>query len=119
MEFPNYLTLLFDSYNLVYEPKVLRSEFESGIAKQSRIQCRSYKLHTAKYCVCSVDDLNSFYSWLNNDINGGASWFFWQDPTNSGEVVRARLRPNEIKITPLENTFSKWEISLSIEVWSE
>lgn len=117
-EFPSILNLLFDSYQIVYENKVARSEFESGIVKQRKIQCRSYKVHNAVYAICGQDGLNTFYNWLNGDINGGADWFLWPDPTNDGQIVRGRLRSDGIRVTPQSKEFNSWQVSLAIEVWA-
>jgi len=117
IQFPNYIIILWNSYQEQYKPTILRSDFDRGPAKQRPLTSRDYKTvsFTAHICDSNYQD---FLSWWANDIKRGAFWFEFLDGSYP-EALPKRARMNEFNINskPTNPSFDKWEVQFSLEMW--
>lgn len=119
MPFPSTGKLSLSGYSEKPESALLRSEMESGPAKQALIKSRvmverSITLHY------SFAEYAAFKAWFKStDCNRGASWFDWLDPID-GATKQARLKNGDYDALPRsggEGAVLEWDVSMIIETW--
>lgn len=114
--FPDFLIPLLDGFSETVEPVILRSEFESGPARQRSFQCGQMVRRSITYTVCGCENMDLFRDWFIMDLRNGSSWFKWQE-TCSGEFIRARCVDGTYTAAPTNSNFDSWDIGLNIEYW--
>lgn len=112
--FPSYAKL--HKYPVKPESAVLRTEMESGPAKQAKIKSR---VLVPRDMTCSLDskaDYLAFKTWIRIDIGQGSAWFDWADPedgvTKPGRIVRGG-----VSYRALNGALTLWEASFQLETW--
>lgn len=113
---PAYAAILFDGYAEEPEPAVIRTEMESGPAKQAMVRSLVTIQRPVKALITSNADYQSFMTWFRTDIKRGALWFDWTDPVD-GQVKQARIVGGKIDPRPQRKDMSRWHIGLRIETW--
>lgn len=81
--FPAYAKLLRDGFSERRESALLRSEMESGPAKQAKVRSRVMVTRPVRVMVNSLADYQAFIAWFRDTINEGADWFDWLDPVDN------------------------------------
>jgi hypothetical protein len=114
--FPGYAKILFNGYQERRESALLRSEMESGPAKQAKIKSRVMVTRTCNIYLASLGDYKLFVSWYANEISEGALWFTYQDPI-AGNAIMARFMDGGLTATPLSDDVDSWQINAKIESW--
>ena len=113
-EFPIYVDIEASTYRESMISTVIRSDFDSGFAKQRRQYCASFKRVSFDISICN-ERYDDFISWWKNDINMGADWFLFVDPS-SEKQKRARLIEFDIDLRP-DKLMRKWNTSISMEIF--
>lgn len=111
--FPDYLKPLVDGFAEEPEPMVLRTDMESGPAKQATSASLAVVTRPMMYAA-DLAGYQAFKSWLKT-IHYGADWFLWTDPID-GLAKQARIVGGKYRATPDKSKFY-WRISLSLETW--
>jgi len=114
-QFPDYLIPILDGYSETVEPVVLRSDFESGPARQRSYSCGQFVRRNVTYSVCGCDKMEMFRQWFVTDLANGSLWFSWTDP--KGVISRARFYEHTYEATPDNRSFDSWTLRLTLEVW--
>jgi hypothetical protein len=115
--FPTYAVLLRDGFKVRRNSAVTRTEFEDGFTKQQKRWSRVLVSRDVVYGFSTKANYLAFLTWFNVDINRGASWFDWPDPT-TGIVIQARIASGALEEeVPFEPTLEKWSIKFVIEAW--
>ena len=115
-EFPTYLIPVLDGYSETVEPVVLRSDFDSGPARQRSYSCGQFVRRSITYSVCGCDKMQMFRDWFASDLRNGSLWFTWTDPCTS-QNVRARFFDHSYQAVPDNRSFDSWTVQINLEVW--
>lgn len=85
---PNYLTLLLDDAGEEFDPGVIRSDMDRGLAKMRVGTSRVTVRVSATLLFDSQSAATDFEAWYFNDI-GRIGFFTWSDPrTEESRIVR-------------------------------
>lgn len=114
--FPSYVKIGMEGYNEKRESALLRSDMESGPTKQAKIKSAVLVTRHAKLLFRTNAEYQSFINWFSVNINEGADWFTWTDPT-SLTVKQARFVSGGLDAAPLGNASGPWTASANIETW--
>lgn len=114
--FPAYVEIRHEGFSENRESALLRSDVESGPAKQARIKTAVLVTRPCQLRFLTKTDYLAFVAWYKTSINEGADWFTWPDPV-SGLSVTARFADGGFKATPLAGTLGYWVIPVNIETW--
>ena len=114
--FPSYATLVNDGYSLQREQNILRTQMETGPAKQLKTKSRS--LVTVN-CAVQLSSANYtlFLAWFQNNLDYGADWFYWTDP-RTVTVKTARIIGGLEAESPLSSRLGIWKVRFKLEYWS-
>lgn len=112
--FPSYAKL--HKYPVKPESAVLRTETESGPAKQSKVRSRALVERDITSSLDSKADYIAFKVWVRDSISRGADWFNWTDPED-GVVKLARIKNGMVSYKPLNGALTLWEASFALETW--
>jgi hypothetical protein len=86
-QLPDYLTILLDDTGEEFDPGVIKSEMERGMAKQRVGQSRVVVEVPVTLLFDSAADAESFYDWYFNTIKR-IGFFTWTDPGPDGSHGR-------------------------------
>jgi hypothetical protein len=89
-DFPSYAKVLLEGFSEKADYGGLRSEMDSGIAKQRPRFTTPIRKRSATLLVNSAVDRTLFESWMRSEINYGFGWFNWRDPVD-GKTKQARF----------------------------
>ena len=116
--FPSYAKLLIAGFGEQAAPGVLRTQMESGPAKQLKTKSRVEVQRPARIRVMSKADYLLFMVWFKTTINQGADWFDWTDPV-AGSTVSARIVGGQLGAAqPMAGIAGGWVIPCTIETWA-
>lgn len=115
-DFPIYAVLLRD-FSVQRGSAVERTAFEDGMVKQLRKVSRVLVARRVKYGLRTKADYQSFITWFEATIRGGADWFNWTDPV-SETVKTARIVSRIDEEAPDDPMLAWWTLSFTIETWS-
>lgn len=87
---PTYARLIVAGYGEEADFGVIRTETDSGIAKQRARFSKPIVTRDAAVIVMSLADKRALDAWIGGDLRGGAAWFAWTEPL-TGNSVQARL----------------------------
>ena len=97
---------------------VLRTEMESGPAKQAKIHSRSMVTRAVTMIFTSTE-YTSFMTWFRDSISRGADWFDWTDPIDD-TLKQARIVKGELEadsFSKSEGDLLSWEVKFLLETW--
>lgn len=114
IEFPTYVDIVAQTYNVEHTSTTLRSDFESGFAKQRQAYCLGFKRINFDILV-SGHKKQDFIDWYNT-TGRGALWFKFIDPETESET-RARFTSFNLSFSSLDTQLRKWRASISLEVF--
>lgn len=114
--FPSYVAIRLEGFSEKRESALLRSDMESGPAKQARIKTTVLVTRPVRLIFRTKTDYLSFLSWFSTNINEGADWFTWTDPV-SGSAKTARFAAGGLDAAPVAGTLGYWVVATSIETW--
>lgn len=114
--FPAYARILATGYAEQRESALLRTEMESGPAKQAKVKSRVMVTRPVKVLVSSVQEYRNFLSWYSVSIGEGSAWFDFTDPV-TGTVKQARFVGGGIEASPVGAINEAWMITAKIETW--
>lgn len=89
---------MLDGYEETANYNVLRTQMDSGLAKQRARNSMPIVTRNVKIRVLNKTDKASFDTWVKTDLNGGVGWFTYTDPVD-GVSKQARFISGEIKWT--------------------
>ncbi len=108
--------LSFTGYSLTAGSQVIRSDMDSGMARQRRrFSARIDKLEGM--IEVTGAELVIFEDFVDDDCNGGASWF--ECPIADGNGVRlleCRIVNGDYKAVPLDAYNKIWNVTFKLEV---
>lgn len=114
--FPSYGELLLDSFNAANETSLIRSDMESGPAKQAKVRSKELVKLNVTYRFTSAE-FDTWKTWRDTDIARGASYFDWVELVN-GDTVQARMVNGVYQAKPFSNSGElKWDVSFTLEVY--
>ncbi|MEC6413595.1 hypothetical protein ACOTJC_28805 [Achromobacter xylosoxidans] len=96
--FPAYAKVLLSGYAEEADYGVLRTEMDSGIAKQRATRSLPIVKRTVVIHVETVSDKNAFDAWMRAELLGGVGWFDWLDPLD-GIPKQARIVDGKLQWT--------------------
>lgn len=96
--FPTYACILLADYSEETDYGVLRTEMDSGLARQRARWTKPIRTRTCQIKVSSIADKKSFDTWMLNDLSGGVAWFDYTDPLD-GVTKQARIAGGKITWT--------------------
>lgn len=111
---PSYITILFDGYVEQRESGIIRTEFESGPARQARFKSRTTKTRDARLFIDSNANFQAFETFFADELEQGALFFNMTDPLK-GTTVEARFVGGVYAARPLSSSMNKWEVTCKIE----
>lgn len=114
--FPSYAKILLAGYQQQRESALLRSEMESGPARQSKVRSRVMITRTCTIFLGSLTDYNAFETWYATTLGEGSAWFDYTDPV-SGITKSARFVGGGYTATPSAAGIGSWQVSAKIESW--
>lgn len=115
--FPSYASIMRDGYGEQREPALLRSEMESGPARQAKVRSRVMVTRPIKVYLATNADYQAFITWFRDTINEGADWFDWTDPVD-GVTKSVRFVGGGLSGSPLSAASGGWFVTgLQIEGW--
>ncbi|MEK6592600.1 MAG: hypothetical protein AABZ67_05900 [Pseudomonadota bacterium] len=114
--FPTYAKLLHEGYRRARQPAVLRTDMETGPAKQAKIVSRVMIVHEVQYAFGTIADYQNFLIWFRDDIARGAGWFDWADPLTDA-VKAARIVGGAIDEELPNKQMDVWVLRFKIEHW--
>lgn len=102
------------SYSELIKNNTVRSEFDTGPARQAPVESLLTKRRSVTYLTATKDDYLEFLRWYQFEINCGAKHFLWQDPVDN-EWKRVRMVPDDLKPTPRDILLDVWSLSFVLE----
>ena len=94
---------------------VIRSDMESGPAKQALKSSRDYLRFPVTYLFTKAEYL-AFDIWVTDTI-GIVGWFDWTDPVDGITVLQARIFNGDISdAAPMNPDMANWVVSFEMEV---
>ena len=114
---PSYVTVSFDGFSVKQDSALLRSEMESGPPKQAKIKSRVMIVSEVTFILSSRVNYQYFMTWFNTTLQYGSLWFDWVNPI-SEQTEQVRIKGGDISATPVNSTFTHWNIKASLESWS-
>lgn len=115
IEFPTYVDIVANTYNVEHTSNVLRSDFDSGFPKQRQGFCAGFKRMTFDIYVPGHKK-QAFIDWWDS-VGKGANWFLFIDPETLNHA-RARMTEFNLNFQPQDNQFRKWKTTISLEIFS-
>lgn len=114
--FPSYLKLLHGGPRIVRESAVLRTDMESGPAKQAQVRSKAIVTGEFQYACATLADYQAFKTWWKTDAARGANWFFWTDPEDDASKL-ARVPGGVIDEEVPNKTLDVWVLKFKLEWW--
>lgn len=96
--FPDYAKVLLSGFTEADDYGVLRTDMDSGIAKQRPTRSLPIVTRDVIIHVETLADKNAFDTWRKTDLNGSVAWFDWLDPLD-GVVKQARFVGGKLQWT--------------------
>jgi hypothetical protein len=113
-ELPSYVRILRDGAGVQFDPGVLASEMERGLAKMRVSQSRVVVQVAATLYFRTRKDSLSFEDWYFNTIKR-IGWFNWRDK-RTGAVRSVRFKGGDIgNLEPLSPGFGHSKRSVTLE----
>lgn len=111
-----YGKLLLRDYGERPESAVLRTEMESGFAKQAKIRSKVPVFRPAVIDYSNTE-YSQFKTWFKDTLARGTNWFAWTDPQD-GVSKQARIVRGEYEARSYFKTEGEtlsWEVSFLLE----
>ena len=99
------------------DPGVLETDTETGPAKVARIRSRVMLWREVEYLFGSLADYQAFIAWFTTDIERGALWFDWPDPSDADTVKPARIRGGLLEEERPDKRMDTWSLKFQIGTW--
>lgn len=111
---PSYVRMLRDDAGVQFDPGVLVSDMERGLAKTRITQSRVVAEVTATLFFRSRQDSNSFADWYF-DVIKRAGFFDWRD-SSTGQIRSVRFKGGDIgKLVPKASRYGKAQRAVTLE----
>lgn len=114
IDFPTYVDIDASKYQVDHTSGVLRSNFDSGFAKQRQAYCAGFKKVSFEILIPGHKK-NDFIDWWNQ-IGKGALWFSFIDPETQTQT-RARLTEFNLSFSAQDKQLRKWRVPISLEIF--
>lgn len=113
--FPAYGELLLDGFGEQPETSLIRTEMETGPAKQAQVRSKQIVNMTVTYTYTSAEFI-LWKAWRKNDIALGALYFDWRNPL-TGNLVQARIPGGDYNADAFDGKDKaiEWEVSFVME----
>lgn len=113
--FPAYGTLYKYSEKPGINP-VLRSQFERGPVKQTKILSKQLYEMSIQY-VFSNSEYGTWKTWYDTTINRGADYFDFTHPM-SGSTISARIKDGQFSAQPFSTSGSHIVVNITVEYYA-
>jgi len=117
MAFPTYGELILRQYSENPDSSVLRTEMETGPAKQAKVQSLAPVQRRVSLFFTGAE-FETFKIWFKgSECNRGASWFDWLDP-QTGTTKQARIVDGKYEALTTntgEGSEIGWHVSMNLE----
>lgn len=113
---PAYAKILRDGFGFEREAAGLRTDVESGPAKQTRTKSRAMVQVPVRVLLRSQADYLAFLAWHRTDIQAGFAWFDWTHPV-TGATTQARIVGGKLGREEPTAGLQRWEIPTTLEYW--
>lgn len=118
---PTYAQLLLADFGIERESGCLRTDVESGPAKQIKTKSRVMASIPARVLIRGKTNYQAFLTWWRTALNLGCDWFNATDPVD-GTTRLMRIKGGQIgKAVPLTgrpgDSNTVWEIQVTLEYW--
>ncbi|WP_370681020.1 hypothetical protein [Comamonas sp. GB3 AK4-5] len=111
---PSYVRMLKDDAGEQFDPGVVVSEMDKGLAKMRVGQSRVVVQVTATLFFRTRVDSQAFEDWYFNEIRR-IGWFDWRD-SRTGQARSVRFKGGDIgKLLPLASQYGKAQRSVTLE----
>jgi len=114
-DFPEFVDIQADSYRERYLSNVVRSDFDSGFAKQRNEYKSTFKQISFSFRFAG-HRYNDFISWYYG-VQNGALWFWFWDAQSQAKV-RARMVEHDLDLQPRDDQMRTFESSITLEVFN-
>lgn len=94
-----------------------RTPMENGMVKQTKVRTRVLVRRSMTGYLDSNAYYLAFMAWFRDDIDEGATWFTFTDPTDATSKL-GRIVAGTLKDIPLNPAFTMWRVTFDIEHWS-
>lgn len=113
--FPAYMRFQSATFSETMISNVTRTVMEDGSTKQRRRNSLRRTERNVTYLL-NTADLQSFKTWIENDIAGGALFFDWIDPVDN-QPKQARVVGGEINISPVTVVMNHYLVTFGLETF--
>lgn len=113
-----YGKLLLRDYGERPESAILRTDMESGPAKQAKVRSKVLVSRSVNIDYSNTE-YGQFKTWFNGTLGYGANWFYWTDPRDGGSKL-ARIVRGEYEAKAYVKSMGdelRWQVSLTLESW--
>ncbi len=112
--FPTGGKITFSGFKRKRMSNVIRSDMESGPAKQALRSSQDYIRFPVTYLFTEAE-YDTFDAWVKNTIFS-VGWFSWVEPKD-GATLQARIVNGDISdATPINPNMANWIVKFEIEV---
>ena len=112
---PSYARILRDGYAENPESALLRTDMESGPAKQVMIKSKVLVQRPITVLISSASDYSSWLTWFQTTIHRGADWFDWTDP-RTASIKSARIVGGSYTAEHAA-ALAAWKLAMTLETW--
>ena len=115
--FPDYGELLLSGYGESPETSIVRTEMESGPAKQAKVRSKELVKRNVTYRFTSEEYI-TWKTWRHDDIAMGALYFDWTNPL-TGDTVQGRIENGTYTASAFNanDDALKWDVSFVLETY--
>lgn len=119
MAWPTGGKLLLNGFREAPESAVIRSEMETGPAKQAKVRSRVITPRQVRYHMTPAER-TAWETWFKGaECDYGVGWFDWVNPV-TGNTIQARIQGGEYEFSAVsagQGAPIEWELSLTLESW--
>lgn len=115
--FPSYGELLLGGFNEIPEISVIRTDMDSGPAKQAVVRSSALVKRNVTYRFTSAEFI-TWKAWRKTTLSMGALWFDWVNPLG-GDTVQGRIENGTYSAVPFDSGDDalKWDVSFVLETY--
>lgn len=113
---PSYVGILRDGFaEQRGKGGLVRSQMESGPAKQRRVATRTMVTRSVRLRIDTKANYLAFVEWFKTDLAMGADWFTFTDPVD-GVIKLGRFVGGEYSASP-QGSNEYWTVTATLETW--
>lgn len=114
--FPNIGILTTNGFSETSDPNIIRTQTESGFAKQAKRSAVSLVRRTVNY-VFTEAEYATFKTFFYDTSANGTLFFDWDDPV-TGTTIEVRVTEGNYQMTPLTSRFNHYSVQMTLESYA-